>query len=277
MYISEILLHEKSLPKIDLVGIISHALSITKERVFAEPERILRPPELSRIREMIEARRRGKPFAYLTHCKEFFSEPFYVDERVLIPRPETELLVEEALRAIRESHRPLRVLDMGCGSGIIGIMLAKGGAEKVFSADISPAALAVAKWNARALAVEDKITFIASDLFSAVKSGTTFDLICANLPYVSVREWENLEDDVRLFEPKQALVGGKEGIELYVRYLKELTAYLGRAGTVLCEIGGDSQADVIGSVLSSTGLKVAVKKDLAGRKRVVKGSWTNLS
>ena len=122
------------------------------------------------------------------------------------------------------------MLDMGTGSGVIGILLAKNGAGSVLCADISPGALAVARKNARAFGLQTEIEFVASDLFSAIKKGRTFDLICANLPYVALHEWEGLMADVRGFEPKQALVGGDAGTELYERYLEEIGGYLVRGG-----------------------------------------------
>ena len=124
-----------------------------------------------------------------------------MDERVLIPRPETELLVEEAMKIMRSKGRP-HVLDMGTGSGVIGILLAKNGAGSVLCVDISPGALAVARKNARAFGLRTRIDFVASDLFSAIKKGRSFDLICANLPYVALHEWEGLMTEVREFEPK---------------------------------------------------------------------------
>ena len=105
-----------------------------------------------------------------------------------------------------------------------------------------PAPCAVARKNARAFGLQAGIEFIASDLFSAIKKGRTFDLICANLPYVALHEWEGLMADVRGFEPKQALVGGDVGTELYERYLEEVGGYLAEEGALLCEIGGEGQA-----------------------------------
>ncbi len=276
MRIRQIFLSEKDLPRIDLIGIVSHVLSLPPERILMEPERVLDKSEQVKIGQSIEERRKGKPLAYLTHMREFLSQPFYVDERVLIPRPETELLVEEALKIMRAKGR-LHVLDMGTGSGVIGILLAKNGAGSVLCADISPGALAVARKNARAFGLQTDIEFMASNLFSAIKKGRTFDLICANLPYVALHEWEGLMTEVRGFEPKQALVGGDVGTELYERYLEEIGDYLSEEGALLCEIGGEDQAIPLGALLRKAGLEVTVLHDLAGRQRVIKGSWKSLS
>ena len=276
MRIGQIYLSEKDLPRVDLVGIISHVLSLPPERILMEPERVLNESEQRKIRQSIEERRKGKPLAYLTNQREFFSEPFYVDGRVLIPRPETELLVEEAMKIIR-SKGHLHVLDMGTGSGVIGILLAKNGAGSVVCADVSPAALAVARKNARAFGLQTGIEFMASDLFSAIKKGRTFDLICANLPYVALHEWKGLMAEVREFEPMHALVGGDAGTELYERYLEEIGDYLAEDGALLCEIGGEGQAALLSAVLKKAGFEMEVLRDLAGRQRVIRGSWKSLS
>jgi release factor glutamine methyltransferase len=265
------------LTRTDLMGIVSHVLDLSNERLLMEPARKLDEPEWDRIRDLIGERLEGKPLAYLTHRKEFFSETFYVDERVLIPRPETELLVEEALSIIGRSGGAARVLDMGTGSGIIGILLAKKGAQRVLSVDVSAGALEVAQLNARALSVAGRIDFAASDLFSSVKKDAIFDLVCANLPYVGLVEWDGLMADVRCYEPKEALLGGTRGFELYSRFIPEVSAYLHPGGCVLCEIGGEAQARVVGDLLKDAGFEVMVKHDLAGRQRVVSGTWTSSS
>jgi release factor glutamine methyltransferase len=267
--IRQIFLSEKDLPRIDLIGIVSHVLSLPPERILMESERVLDKSEEGKIGQSIDERRKGKPLAYITHMREFLSEPFYVDERVLIPRPETELLVEEALKIMRSKGR-LQVLDMGTGSGVIGILLAKNGAASVLCLDISPGALAVARKNARAFGLQTGIEFMASNLFSAVKKGRPFDLICANLPYVALHEWKGLMAEVREFEPKHALVGGDAGTELYERYLEEIGDYLSEDGALLCEIGGEGQAIPLVALLKKAGFEVTVLHDLAGRQRVIK-------
>lgn len=277
MCIRELFLDEKGLARTDLIAIISHVLSLSNEQVLMEPERSLGREERLRIRDLIERRKAGKPLAYLTHQREFYSESFYVDERVLIPRPETESLVEESLAILGNLGRPARVLDMGTGSGVIGILLAKGGAEQAFCVDISFDAILVARRNATALGVGGKTVFVASDLFSSIKKEPVFDVICANLPYVGRDEWEGLMVDVRSYEPRQALLGGSTGAELYVRFVAEATGYLCPGGAVLCEIGSEGQAALVRALMIRAGLEATVKEDMAGRQRVVKGLWTSSS
>ena len=276
MYLRRLFLEDKSLPRPDLASIVSFVLKVPRERLFMEPERSLDEEELRQVQELIGERRKGRPLAYITNRKEFFSEEFYVDERVLIPRPETELLVEEGLSCMEERGGPVRVLDVGCGSGIIGIMLAKAGADSVLSVDRSAGAVAVARRNSRMLQVEDRVSFVVSDLLSAIADAVcAFDLVCANLPYVTDAEYRELMDDVRCFEPREALMGGTDGLDLYRRLIRDLDGRIAAGGAILCEIGGATQADALGALMQDAGFAVTVKNDLAGRQRMVKGSWTS--
>lgn len=277
MHIRELFLDQKAIPRTDLVAIVSHVLDLSKEKVLMEPGRPLSPEDGARILDLIGRRREGEPLAYLTGTREFFSESFHVDGHVLIPRPETESLVEEALAIMDSLGRPAHVLDMGTGSGIIGTLLAKGGAARVLCVDVSFDAIRVARRNAIAKGVEERTVFVTSDLFSSIRKEAAFDLICANLPYVGRDEWESLMVDVRCFEPQTALLGGQTGVELYVRFVAEATGFLRPGGAILCEIGSDVQAARVGALLQGAGLEVVVKEDLSGRRRVVRGLWTSSS
>lgn len=276
MYLRQLFLQDRSLPRLDLASIVSFVLKVPKERLFLEPERPFNEREWRQIQGLIGERQKGKPLAYITKQREFFSEDFSVDERVLIPRPETELLVEEGLSFIKEQKGPVRVLDVGTGSGIIGIMLAKGGAGSVLAVDISPGAIVVARENSRMLGVERQMSFVASDLLSAIGAKSPpFDLVCANLPYVTTAEYGELMDDVRCYEPKGALIGGPEGMDFYERLARDVAGLLSPGGAILCEIGGERQAGLLRARLEGSGFEVTVKNDLGGRQRVVKGIWTS--
>jgi release factor glutamine methyltransferase len=284
--VSELLRREKDMGRTDLVAIMAFVLATTGERIYMDPERELTEGAVERIEQHLSERKQGKPLSYITRTREFFSEEFYVDERVLIPRPETELLVEEALRVMagrpeRESGHTstgagLRILDMGTGSGIIGITLARRGAVAVTCVDISLDALLVARHNAARLGVQDRIGCVCSDLFAGVKAGPRFDLIVANLPYVAASEWEGLMTDVK-HEPGCALLGGTLGTELYERFVADLPGRLRDDGVVLCEFGGTTQIEAVGALMRGHGLRVYSKKDLAGNDRILIGSWKNLS
>jgi release factor glutamine methyltransferase len=234
------------------------------------------PPEAcDRISAFLAQRKTGKPLAYIAGKREFFSEEFLVDERVLVPRPETELLVEQAIR-LMAGKTSARVLDMGTGSGIIGTLLARHGAHAVTCVDLSHGALLVARKNAERLGVGHKIAHVCSDLFGAIGQGQRFDLVTANLPYVSRAEWEGLMRDVR-FEPYGALVGGVRGTELYERFIPAAARYLAADGAVLCEVGGDAQAEYLERVMRTSGFRVRTERDLEERKRVLIGSWKSSS
>jgi release factor glutamine methyltransferase len=275
--VGQLFREEKELSRIDLTSIVCHVLSVTIEQLLIRPERELSSAQWYDIVNLIQERRLGKPIAYITHHKEFFSHNFYVDECVLIPRPETEILVEEALAFLSGETSTMRILDMGSGSGIIGLSLAKAGANHVFCVDISPESIEVARKNARLLDVENKVVFHVSNLFSSVRTSEPFDLICANLPYVATDEYNVLMDDVRKYEPKRALVGGEDGMELYRQFTEQITSYLASHGVVLCEIGSSIQAEILAGLFIDKGLKTDIKCDIEGRQRVVKGKWTNLS
>jgi release factor glutamine methyltransferase len=277
--VRELLSREKDIGRTDLVAITAFVLGITSERIYMDPGRELTEEALTRIDRHVAERKKGRPLSYITRTKEFFSEEYRVDERVLVPRPETELLVEEALRimAERPGHTSrLRILDMGTGSGIIGITLARHGVAAVTCVDISGDALLVARDNAARLGVQDRIACVRSDLFAGIKPGARFDIIVANLPYVSASEWQELMTDVK-FEPKSALLGGTLGTEIYERFVTDLPRRLGEDGFVLCELGGRTQIEAVGGLMEGHGLRVHSKKDLAGKDRILIGSWKSLS
>jgi release factor glutamine methyltransferase len=273
--VREILRQEKHISQIELVAIMASVLATSTERIYMDPGRELPDEACKQIRQCVAQRKKGNPLSYITRKREFFSEEFLVDERVLVPRPETELLVEEALR-IMAGRSGLYILDMGTGSGIIGTMLAKHGATDTTCVDVSHQALLVARQNAERLGVQDRITHICSDLFAGIRPEQRFDIIAANLPYVSASEWEGLMKDVR-FEPKIALLGGDRGTEIYERFVAALPGYLKEDGSVLCELGGRGQIEAVGDFMKGHGLHIRALRDLEGRQRVLVGSWKSSS
>jgi release factor glutamine methyltransferase len=276
--VRDILRGERDVEKIDVLSLLSSVLSLPVEKILTGSEQELQPGEEKHIHLLLSQRRQGKPIAYLTGKKEFFSLNFLVDSRVLIPRPETEILVEEALRVLRGVPDTVcPIVDVGTGSGAIGITLARETGLRVTCLDISPGALRVAKTNATRLGVADRVDFVCSDLFSGLGQGARFELIVANLPYVSADEWSTLMPDVRFFEPKLALWGGKDGIEIYSRLISEAGKYISSEGHILCEIGGREQAELVSGLLHDAGFSVKTRTDLSGRDRVVVGSCRSLS
>ncbi len=261
----------------EVLSIISFVCATSKEQILASMTKEIEDRSFRDIERYIIERKSGKPLAYITEKKEFYSQEFFVDKNVLVPRPETEILVEEALRILGQQKNMKNILDMGTGSGAIGLTIAQRAEKHVLCVDISEGALAVAKKNARTLGVAERASFLCSNLFGGVKEGVKFDMILANLPYVGSDEWEALMPDVKNFEPKRALYGGKDGIEVYMAFLQKAHLYLRNKGYLLCEIGGTRQANIVKNILESSGFGVTVKRDYSEEERVLVGSWINLS
>ena len=259
----------------DILPILSFALSMKKEKILVCLDNEIGENEARAVERILRERQEGKPLAYITGEKEFFSQSFFVDRRVLIPRPETELLVEEALAILDKRNDIRTVMDVGTGSGIIGATIARLSSRSVLCVDISMDALTVARRNASASEAPERLAFLCSDLMTGIKKGRKFDMILANLPYVAEREWDDIMRDVKEYEPGVALLGGPDGLEIYRRFVRLLPEYLGEHGCVLVEIG-PGQGQKMVNMLESRGLKAVLKKDLAQRERVVIGSWTNL-
>lgn len=278
MRVRDILRSEEDVSRIDLLGLLSSVLSLSTEKVIIGSERELSTGEESQLHYLLEERRRGRPMAYIAGTREFYSRSFTVDPRVLIPRPETEILVEEALRIIASrAERIGPIADVGTGSGAIGITLATESGKKITCVDTSQEALQLARTNAIRHGVIDLVDIVCSDLLSAFGHRGRFDLIVANLPYVSEEEWQALMPDVRLFEPKLALWGGPDGLDIYGRFIAEARQHLSEEGHVLCEIGSTRQAESVSRFLHGVGLSAVTKKDLSGQDRVVIGSCRSSS
>jgi len=218
---------------------------------------------LARFYALRDQRIQRIPLQYLTHEQSFMGHDFYVDSRVLIPRPETELLTELAISEMQHRHT---ALDLCCGSGCIGISLALAVPEAdVHSADLSPDALAVTRRNAEALGA--KLTLHQGDLFAAVE-GLHFDLIISNPPYIPTEDCRTLQEEVML-EPGMALDGGADGYDFYRRIAREAPAHLTENGVVLLEVGFD-QAEGVAAMLREAGFReTCIHQDLQGIPRMV--------
>lgn len=217
---------------------------------------------------LVRQRGDNEPLHYLLEEKEFMSLPFKVSPAVLIPRWDTEVLVEEALRLMKPLGQS-RILDIGTGSGIIAIALAYSlPGAKVVAVDISAEALQIARENARCHGVAEKISFRQGDLFEPLAEGECFDLIAANPPYLTASEMEALPPDVRK-EPALALAGGADGLDLYRRIAKASKNYLAPDGHLLLEIGWQQGAAVSGLLAEQGIAPVKILRDLEERERVV--------
>ncbi|HBQ22055.1 MAG: protein-(glutamine-N5) methyltransferase, release factor-specific [Deltaproteobacteria bacterium GWA2_38_16] len=213
--------------------LLAHVLHKKRIDLYVAFDRVVSEAELASLKGLIQRRSRKEPIQYILGTQEFWSLPFKVGPGVLIPRPETECLVEEALKILG----PLHILDLGTGSGVIPIALAKEIPEaKFYAVDISDKALEYARENATTHHVLERIQFQKSDLFSSIPKDQKFDVILSNPPYISTGEWNGLETQIKEFEPKEALLAGEEGIEVHRRILKEAPQYLKSEGAVILEI-----------------------------------------
>lgn len=233
----------------------------------------LSPLKASRLERLLRRRISGAPLQYLTEDAVFMGLRLSVAPGVLIPRPETEILVEEAIREISAAGKKrLRILDIGTGSGNIAIALAThgfSGASQVFAVDISDTCLAIARRNARTCGVAEKIIFLKSDLFGCFgKRGVRFDFVVANPPYIPSARYDFLPEDVRR-EPALALLGGADGLDFYRRIEQEARSYLCSGGMLVLEIG-DDQREGIAGIFADPLLWTYRRfvKDLNGRDRV---------
>ena len=246
---------------------MSHALGCPKIDLYVRIDE--EPPEAVRttFRETIKKRAEGMPVAYLVGYREFYSLPFHVSPAVLIPRPETETLVMEALRLLKPMAEP-RVLDLCTGSGCVAVTIAKQHkTARVVATDLSPEALAVAGRNAERHSVADRVTFLQGDLLAPV-GGQAFDVVVSNPPYIARSELPTLDPGVRNFEPMSALDGGPDGLDVYRRLAAEVPAILNPGGAVLVEIG-PTQAEAVRDLFAAQLEPGKTFKDQAGRPRVV--------
>lgn len=245
--------------------LLAHVLGCTKIDLFVRHEEVPTDPQRTQFREMIKQRADGSPVAYLVGHREFYSLPFIVTPAVLIPRPETELLVMEALQLLNPMVGP-RVLDLCTGSGCVAISIAKRHkTAQVIASDASAAALEVARKNAEKNAVSDRVELREGDLFSPVDG--QFDVVVSNPPYISHAELANLEPGVRDFEPRAALDGGADGLDFYRRMASEARHFLKPGGALLVEMGATQEAEVRGLFADWPAAKLF--KDPAGRPRVL--------
>lgn len=249
--------------------LLAHALSVSKTYTYTWPDQVLTQAEWTSYRALVERRRLGEPIAYLLGEREFYGLSFAVDARVLIPRPETELLVDVALEL--SSKTPLRVLDLGCGSGAIACAIAHNRpAWSVHGVDVSDDALAVARHNKHTLNV-DNLQLSQSDWFSSLAQ-TQFDLIVSNPPYVEPDSVWLQQGDVR-FEPQLALTAKNAGMSDLEYIIACAGPYLSTSGWLWLEHGFE-QAGAVRECLQQSGFQqIQSRQDLQGYERVTGGRW----
>ena len=255
------------LPQQTLLVLLSHVLEQPQTWILAHSEAALSPTQQAKLTALIARLKQGEPLPYLTGRQEFFGLSFEVSPAVLIPRPETELLVETALRWLRSHPTANSVVDVGTGSGCIAVSLAVNTPTlHIVATDISAEALAIAQRNAQIHHVEDRITFQEADLISA-ESGR-FDLICANLPYVPTSKIAKVNSQP--YEPALALDGGPDGLALIKRCLAYAPAHIRAPGMLLFEIESSTGNAAIALARKAfPPAKVTLLPDLAGKERLL--------
>ncbi len=276
-------------PRLDAEVLLAHVLGIGRTGVLAHPEAVVGDGSAAIFRQLVARRSRGEPVAYLRGMREFHGLAFAVDERVLIPRPETEQLVDRAVARLRAQLTgaprppggpPVRVWDVGTGSGAIAVAIAadlrRGGyldEVRIIASDISAEALAVALENAVAHAVADRVELVPGDLLG-IAHRAPVDLLVANLPYIATAAIATLPIDVRA-EPAIALDGGADGLEMVRRLLSGLPDVLLPGGGALLEIGA-TQADPLQQAMATTlpDWSLVVHDDLGGLPRIAEISRT---
>jgi release factor glutamine methyltransferase len=256
-------------PRLDAELIVAHALGIDRTRVIIDGNRPLEPGELARLRELVKRRRGREPIAYLRGEREFYGLRFAVDRRVLVPRPDTEVLVDTALARTQHVSLSMRMLDLCTGSGCVAIAAARQRpTSKVVATDISQDALAVARMNAARLGAYN-VAFVKSDLFAEVRG--TFDVITANPPYIPSAEIETLMPDVRDFEPRAALDGGPDGLDFVRRIVEQAPAFLAPGGVLAMEIGAGEAQETVRLFEARRFTGVRTDRDYGRIERVVSG------
>ena len=249
--------------------LLAYTLGLNRAAILAQPDRQLTPKELTRFRDLVARRVAREPLPYITGHREFFGLDFVVDARVLIPRPETELLVEHALRIARPLPRLLEIADVGAGSGAIAVTLAVHLPHAtVYALDASAGALAVTAENARRHNVAGRVHCGQGDLLAPLAAPV--DLIAANLPYVTTGEWTDLLPEIRDNEPRAALDGGPDGLDAIRRLLATAVPHLRPGGVLLLEIGA-SQGSAVTSLARRCfpAADLQLHRDYAGLDRLV--------
>ncbi|MCI0354267.1 MAG: peptide chain release factor N(5)-glutamine methyltransferase [Acidobacteria bacterium] len=257
-------------PRMNAEVLLMFVLACDRAYLYAHPERELTAEEAARYEDALAERARGKPSQYITGHQEFWGWDLIVSPAVLIPRPETEHVVETVLDLVRVSDPSarLRIVDVGTGSGCIALALAKElPRAEVHALDISPAALEIARANSARLELAGRIVFQQSDLLAALPADAGFDFVVSNPPYVGEAEPQKVQREVREFEPRVAVFAGEKGLEVYQRLIPQARERLQPGGWLVMEIGYSIEEAV--RALLGGWSEVRVTHDLQGIPRVV--------
>lgn len=262
--------HGSETPRLDAEVLLAHARKCRRIALYTDYDQPLSDAVRAQMRELVQRRANAEPVAYLVGHREFFSLDFAVTSDVLIPRPDTETLVLEVISLVKGKPAP-RVLDLCTGSGCIAVSVAKNcPATKVTATDLSAAALTIARKNVETHQVGDRVELRQGDLFAPVPPGETFDVVASNPPYIPTAEIETLSGDVRRHEPRLALDGGADGLDLLRKILSEAPRFLVPGGWLLVEFSPE-QEERLSELAQNRAeyAEVRVQKDLAGQARVL--------
>ncbi|HUR46781.1 MAG TPA: peptide chain release factor N(5)-glutamine methyltransferase [Candidatus Saccharimonadales bacterium] len=256
-------------PRLQVELLLSHLLQMPRLKLYLNFEKTLTQTEVDRLRTMVQRRGEREPLQHIVGSTSFCGYEFVVSKDVLIPRPETEQLAEKAWQLL-EKRPGAVVLDFGTGSGCLAVTLAlKCPSAEIHAVDISEAALAIARRNAEAHKVAERVQFHTSDRFSNLPVGLSFDVIVGNPPYIPSGDIAGLQPEVRDFDPKGALDGGRDGLDYYRQLATEAPERLRPGNTVLLEFG-DGQENQLSSIFSAMRWKEpSIEKDLSGRARIL--------
>lgn len=262
-----------STPRLDVEILLQKALGdVDRLYIHLNLDKSLSGDEEKTFMNFINERLNNRPIAYIVGNREFMGLDFYVQEGVLIPRPDTEILVEEIIE-LGKDKGSINILDIGTGSGAITVSLANYLKEaNITSVDISDIALEIGNKNAISNNVADRVEFIKSNLFSSLGKGNKFDIIVSNPPYIRRKDIDTLDKQVKDFEPYNALEGGEDGLDFYRQITEQAKLYLKNNGILAYEVGHDQSEDVSKIMMDGGYTNIYTKKDLPGIDRVVIGT-----
>jgi release factor glutamine methyltransferase len=264
-------------PRLQVELLLAHVLQLPRLKLYLNFDRKLTEVEAGQLREMVQRRGEREPLQHIIGSTSFCGFEFAVTRDVLVPRPETELLAERAWQhldmLINGTANPdggPAVLDIGTGCGCLAITLAvKRPTVRVHATDISAPALSLARANSQRYGVAERVVFYCGDLLAALPAGLKFDVIVSNPPYISTKEIETLQPEVRAHDPRAALDGGPDGLLFYRRLAREAPAYLAEDGLVMAEFG-DDQDKAVAAIFVEAGWEVReIVRDLAGKSRII--------
>lgn len=258
-------------PRLQAELLLAHVLQLPRLKLYLQFDRAIPEPQISSLRELVKRRGMREPLQHILGNAAFCGIELKVNRHVLVPRPETELLAERAATFLSAlTTQPSTLLDLGTGSGCLAIQLAVQFPQvRGLAVDISPEALAVARENALACKVAERVEFLLGDLFAPLAVGSRFDLIVSNPPYIPSPEIATLQPEVRDFDPRAALDGGADGLDFYRRLAAEAATWLKPEGRLMVEFG-DSQAPALGKLFAEHKWMVeAVVPDYSRRERIL--------